>query len=453
MNMKTFFSTLVLFSLMTVLFAQEEGQEEGAMILSQAEQLALAHHPKILAAKSEMSIMQAEARTFLSAFQPHLSFSAFGLTGKNSTIVRSSLDSTMLFRDGTTLATSAMFAWRVYSSGEDVAARAYGHKRIEFAQNLYAIACNEVILKLRLAFSYALHRVDMLNAAKASLAAAEEIERITKERFAAGTLAEAFVFRALAMTAKARSELAMSSAAHDASLGELKEAIGIPFDQPLVAHAWDLPKDAPEDLSEAIEIALRSHPEIRSLESQAKAYQLAAEQARKSQNPSLDLIAMNDSMKNWFKPIGARNTFTEDSYKIGIVLSIPLADGGLRKAEADKHAEISHKLQNEANAARLRVQSEVSSAWFDWNVAPLVIEAADAEIKAAMEAYRIAKLRYQEGKAVHEEILMAFASLRDAMVSKAEASAHQRDAWAKLMYAIGKFDPTNYSNGRSQNDP
>lgn len=449
--MKKFSLALVLFSVTTALFAQEEEQEEGSLILSQAEQIVLARHPKILAAKAESDIARAEARKFMSAFQPQLSFSAFGLTGRHPSIVSSHLDSIMLFRDGTTLATAAMLSWRIYSSGENIAARGYGQKRIEFSENLYAIACNEMILKLRLAFSYALHRVDMLNAAKASLAAAQEIERITKERYEAGTLAEAFVFRAQAMTAKARSELVMAVADHDASLAELREAIGISFDQPLVAHAWDLPKDAPESLKDAVEFALRLRPEIRSLESQAQAYQFESEKIRRSQNPSLDLIAMNDSMRNWHKNMGVNDRTIEDSYKIGLVLNIPLFDGGLRRADADQSAAMVVKLQNEAEAVRLRIQTEVSSAWFDWSVAPQVVEAADAEIKAAMEAYRIAKLRYQEGKAVHEEILQSFASLRDAMVSKAEASAHQRDAWSRLMYAMGKFE-NNLPIRRSKND-
>jgi cobalt-zinc-cadmium efflux system outer membrane protein len=124
-------------------------------------------------------------------------------------------------------------------------------------------------------------------------------------------------------------------------------------------------------------------------------------------------------------------------YKVGLVLSMPLADGGMRRAEADEMAAIADQAMQENQAVNVRVTSEVIAAWSRWAASPDVVRASEAQVAAAEEAYRIAKLRYQEGKAPQVEVEQVAAGLVDALAARAEANAFRRIAWANLMRAVG----------------
>jgi outer membrane protein TolC len=154
-----------------------------------------------------------------------------------------------------------------------------------------------------------------------------------------------------------------------------------------------------------------------------------ARKARQSGYPELNLVGYGQGV-----------TTKDDSdvfYKLGIVLSVPLLDGGLRKAQADEMSALAAQAQQEKALAWMSVSREVTSAWAKWQAAPEVVRASEAEVVAAHEAYRIARLRYQEGKAEQVEVDQAATDLVNAIAAAAEANAFQRIAWANLMRAVG----------------
>jgi len=126
-------------------------------------------------------------------------------------------------------------------------------------------------------------------------------------------------------------------------------------------------------------------------------------------------------------------------------LSIPLFDGGLararvKQAEADKAEAVS----NYRGAVDL-VKLEVQNAYVNLFQARAKITMADAGLKQAEEAYRLAQLRYSVGVSQSSvvspqlEVSSAVAALTLAKTNRVNAVIDFNLAQASLDHALGRF--------------
>ena len=96
------------------------------------------------------------------------------------------------------------------------------------------------------------------------------------------------------------------------------------------------------------------------------------------------------------------------------------------------------RAESELQGTKNKVEAEVASAWAEWSASSKVSASAKAEVEASEEAYRVALLRYQEGKAILSELTEVRSELTHARLSVAESTAYARKAWSKLARATGK---------------
>lgn len=401
--------------------------------LSEVERLGVERNPSLAAARAEVGAVSARGDMLQVPYRPQISLNGYGVGGDGSMIFPSTVMPTnyAALGSGERALANGTFMWRVFSFGREGTAR--GIKAAETGAATDDVRREEldVVLRVRLAFSEALLMRDRVAARQAAVESAVEVERVTRERYDAGKVPEAFLFRSQADAAAMRKELAMAEAEARASEAMLREAIGLPQSDPARPGEWDTPFEAPAGLDKAIETAVKQRPELASLERSAEGFGLRASLAQKSSLPELSLMAMGDWM-------GARNMPGEFGSKVGLVLSFPLHDGGERRAAKAEASAMGAKMRAEYEMARLKVEAEVASAWFTWEAVQAVLDAAKSEVAASREAYRITLIRYQEGKAILSELTDARSQLVSADVGAAESEAYRRQAWTRLARSVGQ---------------
>ena len=397
--------------------------------LSRLEEQALRSHPMVAAAAAESAALRARGDLAKSPYRPMVSLTGVGAFGDDAAIFASSIEPrNYLMAVGDPVGIGSLMAmWTIFSGGRERSAASYAAALAAEGDARLAVARLDVVREVRVAFAEMLAMRGKLEAATAGFMAAEELLRVTEQMFNAGSAPEAFVLKARANLEQARRMRAMAEADAEAAEAMLREAVAAEPGE-VVSAEWDVELEAPATLEDALRVA-EGHPELRAAEARRKAAESRARGARQSTYPELNLVGMGTGM--------ATENESDVFYKVGVVLSVPLVDGGMRRAETAEMTAMARAAEQESRVVRLRITREVSAAWARWEASPEALRAADAEVAAAQEAYRIARLRYQEGKAPQVEVEEAAADLVEAMAGRAEANAFRRTAWAELMRAVG----------------
>ena len=129
---------------------------------------------------------------------------------------------------------------------------------------------------------------------------------------------------------------------------------------------------------------------------------------------------------------------TREGYTVGIVVSLPLFDGGQRKAESAQARAQQERADAEVRDLELRVAVEVQQAWLDVGTAAENYRTAQTALLAAQSAYDVTTLRVQNQKALLVEQLDALASLTQARTNIAQALYDHSLAVARLNRAAGR---------------
>ena len=194
---------------------------------------------------------------------------------------------------------------------------------------------------------------------------------------------------------------------------------------------------APLALSDALVYASAAMPPAPDLVAEAQAHRpemLAAlarvESARRqvalrraSYSWQVEATAMGDAFAN-------RNETTA-GYSVGVVASVPLATGGARQAEVAE-------AETDRAALALEISSTVRSALLDLAAADQNTKTAEAAQAAAEEDYRVALLRYRNGKAINLEPISALTTLVRAQTRVVQATYEERVARDAVERAVGK---------------
>jgi outer membrane protein TolC len=124
-------------------------------------------------------------------------------------------------------------------------------------------------------------------------------------------------------------------------------------------------------------------------------------------------------------------------YTTGVAVALPLLDGGMRRAEVRRAEAEQRRQQEELQRALLQVTQEVTDNWLALRAAEQNVSTAQTAVRSSEEDYRIAQLRYQEGKSVNVEALDALAARTRARVNLAQATFDYQVAADQLRRSLG----------------
>ncbi len=284
------------------------------------------------------------------------------------------------------------------------------------------------------AYADAALQAALVAVASARLSAEDEQVRITQEKVRTGRLAPVDLLREQAEEADAgESRLAAGNSAL-LSLVRLKTVLGVsqasvftlsdsldaltPAGQPL-----------PATLPDALRLAAARRPELAAALKQVDAAESRVRAARAAYAPQVYGVAMADA--------SAGAGVGRNGYTVGLTASLPLYDGGQRRADVDAAKARVERAKADAQQAEQQVEEDTASAWLMEQTAAAQVPVTAAGVAAAQEGYALAALRYNAGKSTTAERLDALAALVRAQGAFAQARADVVSSRARLRAAVG----------------
>jgi outer membrane protein len=303
--------------------------------------------------------------------------------------------------------------------------------REKAAEEGIATAKADAALMVKEAYYRALFAAEMAKVAEARKSAAQALVDVTRAQFEAGKGIQASVARAESELADA--QRMQTSARNDQAkmLLDLKHAMGVHPDSAITLSDLLSFNQAAGDLNSSLQEASRARPELQAARARVDAARAQSGAARASYQPQIYAAAMADL----FAPSSAgRNT----GGTIGVTISIPLVDGGQRRAEIGSAQAMQRRSEAELASAELRVGTEVRVAWLDIDTAAQNYRTAQAAVRSAQETYDVVMLRVQNQKAILVEQLDALAALTQTKTNLTQALYENAVAAARLQRAIGR---------------
>jgi outer membrane protein len=413
----------------------ERPQISGALTLAQAVQTGLRANLMVRAARIDVQAAAAATRIVRSQRLPQLSattyltygdFSNIFSTASNVTPVNSLVAPSQGYADQ-----NLMLTVPVYTSGRlEYQSRAASARERAAVLDVGSVQ-TETTLRIKEPYYRALLAAENVKAAQARVSAAAELVKTTQALFLAGKGLEASVRRVEAEQADAQRLLTTARNGQAKALLDLKAAMGVRLESEITL-ADPLAFTPPAgDLTSQMADAARLRPELRAAQARLTAAGHQVHAVRGSQGPQVYGMAMADGLTS--HPSGTR-----EGYSLGLVISLPLLDGGQRQAETAQARAQEERAQVETQDLELRVANEVQQSWLDVQTAAENYRTAQTALLAAQSAYDVTALRVQNQKAILVEQLDALAALTQARGNVAQALYDHSLAVARMQRAVGR---------------
>ncbi len=247
--------------------------------------------------------------------------------------------------------------------------------------------------------------------------------RASRDRFEVGeitktdvSIAEARLAAARAALAGAQGDVAIAREAYRAAIGHYPKVIGSPPRAPRT----------PGSREEALNIALRSHPDILAAQRQVTIADLRATMAKKAKLPTLDASASVSAISR-----GVDNT------SVGIELKGPIYQGGaLPSIERQALAGV-EAARAGLHLTRHEVQQNVGNAWAQLLVAHASLEALERQVRAQQEAFEGVREEASLGSRTTLDVLNEEQALLDARTNVVAAKTNRYVAVYRLLQSMG----------------
>jgi HAE1 family hydrophobic/amphiphilic exporter-1 len=409
-----------------------------SLTLAQAIQIARTGNPDLAQARAEADAATAVTRGALAQTKPSLSTTTYATVGDSANILTSSpgvLPQNVFGVPSRGFANQDLMLMVPLSTGGRLGQNVIQARSQSKSAGL-SVQAARLTLEAQVTQTYARALLGQarVETAQARLTAEDEQVRVTGERVTVGRVAPVDLRREQAEQADARQ--ALLAAQNDAALAfvDLKALLGLSQESALtLADTLDtLATNAPAPpttVAEAVRLAQSQRPEVAAASARIAAAEAGAGGARGAYSPQIYAVAMGDAAT------GAGSGRV--GYTLGLTASLPLVDGGQRRADVDAADARLRAVRAEADKTRLQVAREAAGAWLTLQTATAQIGAAQAGLAAAQESYDLATLRYNAGKSLTAERLDALAALTRARGALAEAKAGLLTARAGLSAALG----------------
>lgn len=267
-------------------------------------------------------------------------------------------------------------------------------------------------------------------AAEKSLAAARELEQTVTRRREAGAVLEADVLRV--RTRRRQREVELARARSDAALARsrLRVFLGWSADRPLDLSPDPATGPPRGSLPEWTERALAHSPEIAAASAAAKAPAEMERRERASAWPVMNFVGGYQDDRNSFS--GGKGSAT-----VELRLHWDVWDPARLPRRAAAAAAVRQGDESRRSAADA-VRLEVEARWRDLGVAQLEADAALDGRREAEEVYRVARERWEAGKAALVDLLDAESAAAAAEAAQARGAARVAVAEAALKRAAGE---------------
>ncbi len=330
----------------------------------------------------------------------------------------------------------------LFEGGKDWA----GKKQAEFTTERSRIGLNvsreDIIVQTARAYYGVLKVQSDVDINKAALKRAEERRKVAEARFKVGEVTKSAVLRAEAEVAGAEAALTKSTAAlRDAKdvLGRLtgvSEEIEVVKPEPLTPVA-----STPEEL---IKTAYGARRDYRQSLIDEKVASEGVSYAKGNFLPSLDL----EGDYNWQSQSPTTTFALENSASASVVLSYPIFEGGLRKAELSEARSKVREAELKRMSLKRDIAVQVNTAYNNMVSLAALIDSFKRQVAFAEEDYKMVFEQFKFGIATTVDVIDADTTLVSAQSSLASSIYDHETSIIELKYADGTLlDYVNASSG------
>ena len=409
----------------------------AALSLRGAFSVASANSPALKQVQADADSASATARSTGAQTKPSLSATTYGTVGDSSNILTSSPGVTpqniFTVPPHGFANQDLMLMVPLFTGGRLGGASASARRQGEAAALLVQAARLTVTEAVTEDYANAVRQEALVDVAQARLTAEDEQVRVTHEKVDAGRSAPVDLLRELAEQADAQQAMLAARNGVGLALIALKTTLGVSQGSDLtLSDTLDSltgTSPAPATLQDALLQADAHRPELAAAQRQVEAAQAGVRAARGEYAPQVYGVAMGDAMTG--QGVG------RVGYTVGLTASLPLYDGGQRRADEDGAKAKLDRARADALQARQTVDGQVASAWLTVQTAAAQVQAATVGVAAAQQSYTLAGLRYNAGKSVSAERLDALSALTRAQGAVAQAKADLVIARARLQASLG----------------
>lgn len=261
---------------------------------------------------------------------------------------------------------------------------------------------------------------------------AAELLGIAQNQLTAGVGVALDVTRAQSQLASARAALIIARNDRDRSRLELRRALNLPLETPVELTdslgAVALPDSVDEQA--AVDVALRSRPDIRAADAQLAAAQQQLAAIRATRLPTVGLFG-NDGRNG----LGLNHLL--NTYTYGVQLTWPVFEGGRREGQAQEQEAVAHDIEIRRRDLRQQVAVDVRGAMLDIASAREQVDAARGRQRYAEQEVEQARERFRAGVAGNADVIAALASLNAARTGLIDALTAYQTARISLARAEG----------------
>jgi outer membrane protein TolC len=200
----------------------------------------------------------------------------------------------------------------------------------------------------------------------------------------------------------------------------------------------DKPTEAPLDMGRLIEGALKNRPDYQAAKDRLEAQTLRVAAAKAGHLPSVNLVGTYGVRNSPSPEDRGKNTkSSEDVGSIGVVLSVPLFEGGRVSAKVNEETAILSAARDRLRKLELQIRQETEAAALDVLSNRERFKATIKSIEQAKESLRIESLKYELGKGSITDVLDAQAAMLQAETSNCRSCIDYHISMARLKLATG----------------
>lgn len=411
----------------------------GAVSADSVVQLGLQHSFEVALTRARLRMQAAETDEARSASRPQLSLNGYGMRNTMPMIYQSAPgvmpNFIQLYDRPGALSASLMLMMPLFTGGALEHQLQAAEQAEKAAVAKTALALRETARQVRLGY----FKVQESRAAAQVLAwqlkQNEEMERIAQEQLKVGKVAPFVRLRAqaeVAATQQQQNDLEAELTDREVSL---KTAMGVSIDSQFIYPELEDAPAAPAALVDLVKLSLSERSDLVAARYAVEQGDRLVAAAISEYSPKAYLVGMGESTRT--NPFGP--AMSETGYSVGIVLSFPLFDGGMREAREDRARASFEENQLELRQLELEATGQVTSARARLVASLQNLNLSKVELAKAEEDWRIAHLRQVAGRSLYVETLDALTALARARNNQLRALYSARLADADLVYATGRY--------------
>lgn len=414
------YSKIVFFLAISVIFLSKASAQES-LTWQDCLKAAAKNHPDLIAAQETIKQSEAAKKITASALFPQVNASA-GVTrtktngGDTKAVNNYSLgvNGSQLFFDGMKIIDNVNAA----------------KENIKASQQNYRFTSSEVRLRLRTAF------VNLLKAQEA-IQVTEDIAKLRRDsyelitlRYQSGLEHKGALMTAEANLAQAAFQVAQAKRDIELAQRQLNKEIGAKSFSPLTVKGdfkvVDTAKDKPD-----FETLSLTNPSLLQLAAQRNAAQFGLKSAYANFFPTLSATGAADRADTRWLP-------QNDQWDLGLTLSVPLFEGGLRTAQVSQAEALVNQLNANQRSTRDGIIVNLSQTWTSLQDAVETVEVQSKQLAATLEREKIAEAEYSTGFITYDDWTIIEDNLVGAKTNYLNAQANALLAEANWIQAKGE---------------